>query len=659
MPKPKPTKGRPEYTRQLPADSLLQASEAALTAENFDELRLNALKLAPTPAAPSELHRMWIRCPSVIKKKHLCNVLDELGMDDQPQIWKAARDARLIQDFKLIPNLGICFTCTSYDTASKLSLVKLNAFGTQIQIARFSQFNSRYYVDLVRLPDEVTDRMIFDWFEQRGAPPTCILPTYVRNGLPSRERTVYFSQDKAPPILVPSESTPLREIEFPSPDDGMVMLRSCFVNHKVARYNRVTPPSILLRQAEDAARRQAEASRPSNPDDASPSGMASQDVQTGFSSSLKQSIQRNDNDSTASDARSEDEDDAMSTDDTPPAFDDDASIAGSTSSGPDLNALLDEEVKAPSLPPSAPLWAKAATNRRALLAQGGTESVEITTISYEVQRDQGTAQASGLTKANYYSPLWYDDLDQDHPQWHYDIDIRRSESEEASLECSPVHANSAGYVNMVTPVTIVYDVETMTRVELFTYINSFLEELGSRPALDQLATVEANPGIMLKAISSQAGLDNLAVNRAMCRLLAYAPKGKSEERKSCLKLLQAKGTCTSMLKRIMKHATLVSPDSEQALMLLSAWDVVLHIMAPTVYHDPVKLQVLTDENPQFLTSLTIPLLTDHTLWLLGYSPFARDLLKYAGVPDFLKNLIRNIQAIKPSKTGELTPRLHF
>ncbi|GMF42040.1 unnamed protein product [Phytophthora fragariaefolia] len=50
-------------------------------------------------------------------------------------------------------------------------------------------------------------------------------------------------------------------------------------------------------------------------------------------------------------------------------------------------------------------------------------------------------------------------------------------------------------------------------------------------------------------------------------------------------------------------------------------------MAPTVYHDPVKLQVLTDENPQFLTSLTIPLLSDHTLWLLGFSAFAKDLLQ--------------------------------
>ena len=78
----------------------------------------------------------------------------------------------------------------TYDTASKLSWVKLNAFGSQIKIARFSKYGSRYFVDLVRLPDEVSDRAIFDWFAERGAPPTCVLPTFVRNGLPSRERTV-------------------------------------------------------------------------------------------------------------------------------------------------------------------------------------------------------------------------------------------------------------------------------------------------------------------------------------------------------------------------------------------------------------------------------------------------------------------------------------
>lgn len=66
--------------------------------------------------------------------------------------------------------------------AAKLSQVSLQSFGSAIQIARFSKFGSRYLVDLVRLPEEVTGRMIFDWFASRASPPRCVIPTYVRNG---------------------------------------------------------------------------------------------------------------------------------------------------------------------------------------------------------------------------------------------------------------------------------------------------------------------------------------------------------------------------------------------------------------------------------------------------------------------------------------------
>ncbi|KAL7693645.1 hypothetical protein Plhal304r1_c003g0010461 [Plasmopara halstedii] len=155
-------------------------SEAGLASPNIDALRCNALQLVPTPVALSELHRTWIPCPTVIRKKHQADLLDELATDSK--------------------------------------------FGTTL-----------------RIPDEVTDRTIFDWFDSHGAPPTCILPTYMRNGLPSRVRTVYFAQDQAPKILVPSPNEPLREFFLASSDDGMVTLRSCFINHKVARHNRVTP----------------------------------------------------------------------------------------------------------------------------------------------------------------------------------------------------------------------------------------------------------------------------------------------------------------------------------------------------------------------------------------------------------------------------------
>ncbi|UIZ24399.1 hypothetical protein KXD40_008413 [Peronospora effusa] len=67
MPNLRQTPRRPEYSRHLPTDSLLKASEAKLSTNNLNALRSNALKLALTPTASLELHRMWSICSGVIK----------------------------------------------------------------------------------------------------------------------------------------------------------------------------------------------------------------------------------------------------------------------------------------------------------------------------------------------------------------------------------------------------------------------------------------------------------------------------------------------------------------------------------------------------------------------------------------------------------------
>ncbi|CAI5721079.1 unnamed protein product [Peronospora destructor] len=66
-------------------------------------------------------------------------------------------------------------------------------------------------------------------------------------------------------------------------------LRACFVNHKEARYNRVTPPSIRLRQEEEAARKAAESAEVSRSDTVSPSGAP---IPQQFVSSLREAICR-------------------------------------------------------------------------------------------------------------------------------------------------------------------------------------------------------------------------------------------------------------------------------------------------------------------------------------------------------------------------------
>ncbi|KAL8009043.1 hypothetical protein Plhal703r1_c01g0000061 [Plasmopara halstedii] len=353
---------RAYYPRQVPTDSFFTASEAELASLNFDALRSNALKLAPTPAASTELHRMWIPCPTVIRKKHLADLLDELATDSQPQVWKDARQTRLLQDFFTIPNAGVRFTCASYDMASKLSQVSLTASRSTIRIARFSKYGSRYYVDLVRVPDE---------------------------------------------YQIKPYSTGLNLVDLP----------------------------------------------------AAP-----------LHSSLRQSLQAS---QLAMKGQQSDTDDAMSTSDDPPIYvdsDDDSlqdQVGLRDNSGP-----MDETIIAPVPTYSAPVWAKAARNRRALSAIDNPNSVDIVSMEYEVKDLDCPTQAKKVKMMLF---VW---------------------------RAPPPYKGDSTYTAMVTPLTINYEVESMTRGELFDYVDSFLGKFESRPPLDQLATIEAIPGLMLGAIAT-------------------------------------------------------------------------------------------------------------------------------------------------------------
>uniref|UniRef100_A0AAV1V1X9 Uncharacterized protein n=1 Tax=Peronospora matthiolae TaxID=2874970 RepID=A0AAV1V1X9_9STRA len=681
MVNPRITPRRTEFPRLLPADSLLETSESELALSNLDALRLNALKLAPTPTSAAELHRMWIPCPHAIERKHLAEVLDELAKDDQPQLWNDARQARLLRDFKLIPNAGIRLTCTAYDTASKLSLVKLNAFGSQIQVARFSKYGSRYYVDLVRLPDEVTDRVIFDWFAEHGAPPTCVLPTFVRNDLPSRERTVSIGRDQAPSVLVHFQDNPLCEIEFSSPDDGMVKLRACFVNHKVASYNRVKPPSILLRQEADAARKATESAASSPSSLFSPSGAPIPSDPKGYVSSLRESICRMPPDLPADSPldssldlkadssgypvapsdhdTSRTDDVAMSDDDVGSTMGDAVDESVSDPSDFNMEAFLGEVINAPKINPGAPLWTKAGTNRQALYGRSGADLVEAKSIKYDFNAEAGTAQATGLVKPNYYHSLCFEDADPDVAQCQYDLEVRHEEGNETCMECGQVDADKKTYISIVAPYTIGYEVESMKRLELTKCVDSFLKDLSYRTPLEQLDTVEANPGLMLPAMASKDRLDTLAHYRSVCRLLAHTRPGTSVAQSQCSRVLHATGKAKTMLKNLLGHGPPILAQDKKALFAPSSWDLVLHIMALTVYHDPIKLFVLMGTIPDFLVDLRVPLLSDNTLWLLGFSYFAKDLLQYETVPDSLKSLVQAVQALKPNAKGSPSHRLHF
>ena len=79
-------------------------------------------------------------------------------------------------------------------------------------------------------------------------------------------------------------------------------------------------------------------------------------------------------------------------------------------------------------------------------------------------------------------------------------------------------ATKPAYVAIVTPVTTGYGVEKMSSLELDNCVGSFLQDLCARTPLEQLATFEANPGLILPVMLSKDCLFNLSRYWGVCNL---------------------------------------------------------------------------------------------------------------------------------------------
>uniref|UniRef100_M4BRH9 Uncharacterized protein n=1 Tax=Hyaloperonospora arabidopsidis (strain Emoy2) TaxID=559515 RepID=M4BRH9_HYAAE len=100
---------------------------------------------------------------------------------------------------------------------------------------------------------------------------------------------------------------------------------------------------------------------------------------------------------------------------------------------------------------------------------------------------------------------------------------------------------------MVTPVTIRYDVEKISRLELNKRVDLFLQDLCARTPLKQLAAVEVNPGLILPAMASDDLLATLAHYRSVCRLFAHIRTDTSVDRLQGLRVLEATVKAKTML----------------------------------------------------------------------------------------------------------------
>ncbi|KAI9916878.1 hypothetical protein PsorP6_017829 [Peronosclerospora sorghi] len=179
---------------------------------------------------------MWIPAGKLTAEHNIHEILESLASDTQPEVWRQSRAH--LRDFSRIPHQGISFVCTSDDALRRLGGVKLKVCDNDVTIRKHSSYDKLNYVDLLCLPADVPDMAVYDWFVARGSRPILITPTQVQGELKSRGRTVYFHSVACPDQLFEPNGEPLREITFVEGE------KPCFVQHRLRRYNKVTPPSL-------------------------------------------------------------------------------------------------------------------------------------------------------------------------------------------------------------------------------------------------------------------------------------------------------------------------------------------------------------------------------------------------------------------------------
>ncbi|OWZ05406.1 hypothetical protein PHMEG_00022511, partial [Phytophthora megakarya] len=169
------------------------------------------------------------------------DIMHAINREEQTQTWNNALQA--LCDFVRVRGHGIRFTCTNRDLAIKLGGTAVNCMDERLIIKPYSAYERFYYVDLTRIPSNLDEDVIYDYFASLGLQPV-ISPTHMIGTLMSRDRTVWFPHTDVPDALMNGDQ-PLREIFFKGFPDSPV-----YVQHKKRVLNKVVPPSIQAKRDE-------------------------------------------------------------------------------------------------------------------------------------------------------------------------------------------------------------------------------------------------------------------------------------------------------------------------------------------------------------------------------------------------------------------------
>ncbi|KAL4095006.1 hypothetical protein PRIC1_010656 [Phytophthora ramorum] len=234
--------GRP--ARHVPTDKFFaDIDEAIANKVSAQEIRVLALReVQRSRVAVDDKVKLFIPAARIASVYGVEDILHAINREPQSPTWDQALNS--LCDFVCVRGHGIRFTCTHRDLAIKIGSTAVSCMDQKLIVKPYRAYERYYYVDLTRIPSDLDEDVIYDYFVALGLQPI-VAPTHQAGSLMSRDRTVWFPNHDVPDALMLG-GQPLREIFFDGFDSPV------YVQHKKRSLNKVVPPSIAAKRTRAA-----------------------------------------------------------------------------------------------------------------------------------------------------------------------------------------------------------------------------------------------------------------------------------------------------------------------------------------------------------------------------------------------------------------------
>ncbi|KAF1327265.1 Pollike protein, partial [Globisporangium splendens] len=569
----------------IPTDATFAEAERAFQDEDRTaaERKAAALRGVPTPVNSDQCYPMWIPARDLTSTFSDTEIMTSLGADQKSTLW--ANSIVHLRDFKVIRGKGVSFTCTDREICTKLGNLQLTVCGRSFKIQPYSKYSHWYYVELQRLADDTTDSIIYDWFVAHGVPPVYITPSRTANGLQSRNRRVYFNQKDPPAVLMIGGKEPLRQIQFTA--SGY-----CVVNHRIQAYNKKTLPFLLERRRTKTSEDPPAAEASSD----SPSDAGVQPTTPADTGGDSDADMGSDSDMT------------------------------SLSVNPSSMWTSGEKkvtIPIPPLPDVCDAYHLIERSKKMIFPTARADQAQ----AFLLPPSQTTYPL--VASHNVYE--WITLGSEDAPI-SPDIDVTLHNHDRSPIRSQLTQVE--GQIE-VQRATIDYNVESMTVASLCKFIQAFLQKFEEEPSPEVSIVLLKTQPSHLRPLYDTSTPSNYTVMRGKFYGHALFRKISSQELLPELDTFEDKVQAVFNPQDPEDYQTMLSQclDHNQALFWQQVWiaefDLLLQVMAPSIYSDPFKVCAISQAPAQRL---------QHTLWLLWDDATLLNLLRSPSPPCLLSNV---------------------